>query len=238
MLTQKQLWMYRAEWAKARQCLRELGWAASEVEAKRKQIHAAAEAGTAEHPKSSLDLTNRELDRVLAMFRAIYRPGDLGSQLRQLQQPYLRWRFLVDELLDRIAAVLTAAGREHQAVGRGPGREGYLLALAQRLGQRADCANLETISELEQWKVLAALMVRYDQVMAATATAANEGRPASTRPGKPARHRPFDTLPALTQPTPPRRAAPQKPIDLAQLDHDADDSGLPAPPAATVDEPF
>ena len=86
-MTQKQLYLYRFEWGRTRAALRALGTPAAEVEARRKQIHAAAGACTEAAPKSSLDLTNREFDGVLAMFRAISKPGDLGAQLNALQLP-------------------------------------------------------------------------------------------------------------------------------------------------------
>ena len=220
-MTQKQLALYRFEWGRTRAALRDLGCPACEVEAKRKQIHAAADAGTEEMPKSSLDLNNKEFDRVLAMFRAISTPGDLGAQIRALQQPYLRFRFLADDLLDRISGVLKAAGREHQAVWPGPGREGYLLALARRLAEKPNLGSVEAIPEKAQWKILSALMVRFDQVTAATATPGNEGRPYATRPGKPARRRPFDApLPAaagvaVAEAT---RPAAIKPVVLSEPD--------------------
>jgi hypothetical protein len=223
-MNQNQLRLYRFEWSNTRTALRALGWPASEVEAKRKQIHAAAGAGTEEHPKSSLDLNNKELDGVLAMFRAISRPADLGAQLHQLQQPYLRWRFLADDLLDRISGVLKESGREHQAVWPGPGREGYLLALAKRLGQRDNLLGIENATEVERWKILSALMVRFDQVTAATATQGNQGRPGATRPGKPARRRPFDEpMPAglsSVRHAPATLPAIIKPVVLEELDHD------------------
>ena len=98
----------------------------------------------------------------------------------------------MDDLLDRMSALLREAGREYQAGGPGPGREGYLLALAKRLSKREALVALESTTELEQWRILSALMVRFDQVAASLTAPENEGRPHATRAGHPARRRPFD----------------------------------------------
>lgn len=49
--------------------------------------------------KSSKDFTNEDLDKVLAVFRAVHQPANLNAQLRQLRQPRKRAEFPFPELL-------------------------------------------------------------------------------------------------------------------------------------------
>ena len=70
-----QLKLYRREWAAARQ-------AGRLEESDRHQIHLQVLG----RDKSSKDLTNPELDKLLAAFRAISHPGDLNLQLSTLNQ--------------------------------------------------------------------------------------------------------------------------------------------------------
>ncbi|MBC2592661.1 hypothetical protein H5P28_00145 [Ruficoccus amylovorans] len=68
-LNEKQLAMYRAEWGKVRQMLRRLGVSPKEADAARMGIHRRMGILNKDgDPKSSVELTNAELTRVLAAF--------------------------------------------------------------------------------------------------------------------------------------------------------------------------
>jgi hypothetical protein len=197
----------RTYWGAANDCREAMkrygrAWSKEEWEAERKQVHVdvGAEDGDG-GPASSKDLSQDQLTAVLAKFRAWSKPTDLNAQFHALSQPYIRWRYKVDELLDLMAAMLEELGRGHQAVKRGPGREGYLLALARRVGDKADLIGIEESSKLTCWKVMSALMVRYDQVCRMRP---GFGHNSPTRPGKKPRQRPLEgsDRPAKPEPIP------------------------------------
>lgn len=117
--------------------------------------------------KSSVALTNAELDQVLALFFTWSHAGSLNLQLEQIAQPGIRCRYLADDLLDRISAILESSGREKQAVKRGPGRDGYLLHMARRLSGNPDLY-LDDCDQPTWSKIIAALRIRYNQVQGKT----------------------------------------------------------------------
>lgn len=49
--------------------------------------------------KSSNDLGNADLDKVLAVFRAISRPSDLDGQVQQVEQPLRRSRWAMEQVM-------------------------------------------------------------------------------------------------------------------------------------------
>ncbi len=176
-----QLRMYRAEWSKALAAMRchGRGLSASEAEAERMAIHEEV-CGV---PCSSKDLRNEDLDIVLARFLAWSRAGDLMAQIRQAEQPSTRCRYLVDDLLDRISAILLETEMANKAVHRGPGREGYLKALATRLAKREFLVSLDDLSVREWQPIIAALVIRLDQVIRQAERGAT-GRPAARTANK------------------------------------------------------
>lgn len=107
-MTPAQQKLYWREWLAAKR-------AARLEEADRHALHEQT-LGT---PKSSKDLTNQDLDKILATFRALSHPGDLNSQLRQQNQPRTRLLFairhqikLLGVLVDDPHAYVTAILRD------------------------------------------------------------------------------------------------------------------------------
>jgi hypothetical protein len=176
-MTTAQMRKYRAEWAKALAALRRYNRAATPAaaEAERMRIHQQVTGS----PCSSKDLTNDEYDQVLALFYAWSRADDLDAQLDQIQQPARRCRWLADDLIHRINAQLLTSDREKQMI-QDHGRDAYLLYLARRFGQ-PDLIDTAQATPATWSKIIACLMIRYDQV-------------AGIRPGKGTarRYRPYD----------------------------------------------
>ncbi len=93
------------------------------------------------YDKSSKDFTNLEFDYILATFRSWSMPDDLGAQLKQIDQPSVRCRYVADQYLDQIGEVYAKA------------REAYLDGLALRMTKK-----LPSDMNQSDWsKVLAAL---------------------------------------------------------------------------------
>lgn len=78
--------LYFREWGVVRQHYRAKGIDAAQVDAKRHQLHKQA-LGVM---KSSKKFTNADLDKVLAVFRAITQPDNLNAQLHAIEQPEQR----------------------------------------------------------------------------------------------------------------------------------------------------
>lgn len=176
-MNHRQMKLYRAEWAKARDALRlkRRALLPETEEYERMVIHEQV-TGTR---CSSKDLTQTQLDEVLAAFYVI------SAQLDRLEdvkaQPETRCRYLVDDILDRISAHFIALDRPKEAIERGPGRDGYILYLARRMSGRPLHGGLAQIDLRTWYKIIAALRIRLDQVIR------------KKTPGKGAkRHRPFD----------------------------------------------
>ncbi len=93
-MTDAQIRLYRREWGAARKALRARGMAPTVADAERHAIHVRVLGSD----KSSLELSNRELDLVLGAFRAISRPADLEPQLDEAGQPVKRMRFVISSL--------------------------------------------------------------------------------------------------------------------------------------------
>jgi hypothetical protein len=90
-----QLRKYRVEWNKARQALRAANVSPKDADARRHELHVEALG----EDKSSTDLTNGELDLILAAFRAISQPGNFTTQMEQAEMPATRKRFGIVRLL-------------------------------------------------------------------------------------------------------------------------------------------
>lgn len=174
----RQIKLYRAEWAKARAAIRRQGRATrpETEEYERMLIH---EQVTGQRC-SSKDLTQTDLDEVLAAFYVISAQLDRMEDVKA--QPETRCRYLVDDILDRISAHFIALERPKEAIERGPGRDGYILYLARRLCGRPLHGGLADIDLRTWYKIIAALRIRLDQVLRK-----------NLQPGKGAkRRRPFD----------------------------------------------
>lgn len=118
-MTKAQTALYWREWSAAREALEGHGYAPSETEGQRHRIHIEALGVDV----SSKKLTNAQLDGVLAAFRAYSRPGDLGEQLRLIDQPEKRLQAYRDRAEKLCLVIGVAMG----------GREAYLDALARRI---------------------------------------------------------------------------------------------------------
>ncbi len=106
-MNDRQLYKYRAEWAKAWKALRKIGREARDQETERKRWHLligavylrGPETG---QPKSSKVLTNAEFDRFLKRCASFSDPANLQRQLDLDDQPLLRLRYATDPLFDLI----------------------------------------------------------------------------------------------------------------------------------------
>lgn len=81
-MTAAQVKFYRCEWGLVRKHFRAQGLEPKACDAKRHELHKRSLG----YDKSSLDLTNVEFDKVLAVFSSISRPADLSTQLRLQEQ--------------------------------------------------------------------------------------------------------------------------------------------------------
>lgn len=133
MMTRAQLYKYRAEAAKAVAAMRERGHQGT-LDELRHQLTVEALG----YDKSSLDFTNPEFDRVLAVIWSHAEPGDLHAQLAQLDQPITRLQWLCKHHL-RAAGV-----KEH-------GLEWYLIGIGKRMFPGREVYSLDSFTE-EQWR--------------------------------------------------------------------------------------
>jgi len=85
-MTPAQTALYFREWGRVRAHYLAKGIDPKQADHKRHELHRRA-LGV---DKSSKTFTNADLDKVLAVFRAITEPGNLTAQLRQLEQPEQR----------------------------------------------------------------------------------------------------------------------------------------------------
>jgi hypothetical protein len=130
---------YLSEWGLVRKHFRAQGLEPKACDAKRHELHKRALG----RDKSSLDLTNAEFDKVLAVFSAISRPADLSTQLRlQEQAPERadRRNFRANQLLDSLLV------DPH-------GRSVYLDELCRKICGR----RWALLAEIEQEKILGVL---------------------------------------------------------------------------------
>ncbi len=171
-MTEAQLRLYRREWGAARKVLRARGFAPSAADAERHALHVQA-IGT---DKSSLDFTNKDLDKVLAAFRAISRSADLRPQIDAQQQPITRRRWLINELCRQLG---------HD--------EGFAYGIAHEMhrgdrdakrkkGARIASADLDELGERDLDKIIIALrkQIKRDAkgtTAGAASTADNAGEP-------------------------------------------------------------
>lgn len=137
-MTSRQLHMYRAEAGKAVKAMRDRGHTGS-VDVLRHQLTVEALG----YDKSSLDFTNAEFDKVLAVVWSHADAGDLDVQLAQLDQPIKRLQWLSKRHL-------RAAGVDEH------GLDYYLIGIGKRMFPGRPVYFLETFSEAEWRDILVA----------------------------------------------------------------------------------
>lgn len=107
-MNDRQLWKYRAEWARAYKALRAAGlFTDQKPDDIRKRWHLLIGAvitrgPKAGQPKSSTVLTNAEFDRFRKRCAATHSPDSLTAQLALDDQPLIRLRHATDPLLDLV----------------------------------------------------------------------------------------------------------------------------------------
>lgn len=92
--------LYWPEWRKAEKILAAAGFGKEEIEEQRKAIHTAVTGSEC----SSKDLTNRELDAVLARFARVSAPGDGKRQADLADGQCKRFRHVIKRLAASIGA--------------------------------------------------------------------------------------------------------------------------------------
>lgn len=123
MPTQKQKAWYWREWSAAVKAAKAAGLPPPDRHAITKQAIG--------REKSMLDLDNRELDLVIAAFRAISDPDNLDAQLRQQMQPRIRLEYkLTVDLTTQLAQVIPGHD-DAPAADRLTAAEHYILAIAR-----------------------------------------------------------------------------------------------------------
>jgi hypothetical protein len=164
-LSPKQLAMYRAEWGKVRQMLRRLGVSPKEADAARMDIHrrmgVTHKDGT---PKSSTELTNAELTRVLAGFWSITCLPEnlLAAQLRQTHahQAAIMGRWSCEQIFLLIREIAPDEAR-------GESLGAYIDGMFYNLNGGRHLGGLNPATgNADQWhKVMLASCYRYDQIV-------------------------------------------------------------------------
>lgn len=163
MLTKLQMSLYWREWAKARAAIEQMrGEVLTSNEANEERHLCHTNAGA---PESSKDLNNKQFDAVLASFFAWSHSASLAHQGRQLDMPVTRCRYVIDDLCDRIVAMLVVQDRAKQAEGlhEGRARDGYVRYLLKRASGQ-DLTALQDYPTAAWTKVISMLTIRYDQV--------------------------------------------------------------------------
>lgn len=199
-MNDKQLWKYRAEWARAYKALRAAGLAGDKKPDEiRHRWHVLIGAvilrgPKAGHPKSSLHLTNAEFDRFLKRCASAHSADSLAAQLALDDQPLLRARHAADPLLDLV--------KMPESV-----REAYLAGIyhnTQRARVRAGHpeiplaempdAHLQTVLIALTHTVMHKLGAAHSHPRAAAATkaATNHAVGSAPRPAPPARQEGLD----------------------------------------------
>ncbi len=136
-MTGRQIRKYWVEWSKCRTALIHHGRSPQAADKERHDLHLRALG----YDKSSKEFTNLEFDYILATFRSWSMPDDLGAQLKQIDQPSIRCRYVADQYLDQIGEVFDKQ------------RDAYLDGLALRMTKK-----LASKMNQSDWsKVLAAL---------------------------------------------------------------------------------
>ena len=132
-MTPKQKTLYWREWNHCRtHLIQQYGRTPAEADHERHDLHIKALGYDISHHS----LTNSEFDKILARFRAVSRPGDLTTQLRQIDQPLTRIETKCRTLWETLNL-----------------SEPYVDAIARRICKKP----LNTLKEADYRKLLAAL---------------------------------------------------------------------------------
>lgn len=138
-INNKQLKLYRVNWSKVRKVLFERGIVKTSIEAEeyRHKLHIQALG----YDCSSTRFTQDELDKVLALFWTFIQPADLNAQLRQIDQPFTRFKHLALKLIRSTGEVAAH------------GVESYFESICLRVGKNTP----EQLTKTQRSKVIAAL---------------------------------------------------------------------------------
>lgn len=201
-MTRNQQRAYRGTWAKAARKLADRGFSDAEIEQKRRDITLQVTRGRSDSSAAIAD--QREVDELFMLVFAIAHDDRIDLQVRQLEQPVCRYRWLVDVQLDHIVAQLDAADLGHEAdvyrrseLSETRGREGFILFMLRRLSGDHRKVDAMDFDEAAWWKLLCSVKARLDQVR----RKGEEGRrraPARTRARSAPASRPssFSDLPS------------------------------------------
>lgn len=154
--------LYFREWGLVRKWYVVRGIDPKQADAKRHALHRTALG----EDKSSKDFSNRDLDAVLAAFRAVHDGGNLDAQLDQLDQPAHRRAVLLEQCID-------AAGEMHRLgdarLREREARIGYVRGTAKNVVRKepADCSDAELGKVLGCLRRRAAVMRKKNQGAAA-----------------------------------------------------------------------
>ena len=124
-MTAAQTSLYFFEWGQVRRHYLARGIDPKQADNKRHELHRRALGAD----KSSKDFTNADLDRLIAVFRAVYDGGNLDAQLAQLDQPENRRQAMIRRC--HVAAGSFIGGHDDDAHARGVAA--YLDGTADRM---------------------------------------------------------------------------------------------------------
>lgn len=124
-MTAAQTNLYFFEWGRVRKQYIGKGLDPKQADNKRHELHRRA----LSRDKSSKDFTNAELDRVIAVFRAVYDGGNLDAQIAQLDQPENRRQAMIKRC--HVAVGSFIEGKDDDAKARN--LRAYLDGTAQRM---------------------------------------------------------------------------------------------------------
>lgn len=151
-MTTAQTSLYFWEWGHVRRHFIRHGIDPKQADHKRHELHTRALG----RDKSSKAFSNAELDKVIAVFRAVYDGGNLGAQLRQLDQPEYRRAALIKRC--HAAAGSFIAGAD--AAAKASNLSAYLDGTADRMfgvafvhldhGQEGDAQLRKVMGALER----------------------------------------------------------------------------------------
>ena len=144
--------LYFFEWGQVRKFYRSKGIDAKQADNKRHELHRRALGSD----RSSKNFSNADLDKVIAVFRAVYDGGNLDAQLAQLDQPENRRLALVKRC--HVAAGSFIEGKDDEAKARN--LRAYLDGTADRMfgvafvhldqGQEGDAQLRKVMGALER----------------------------------------------------------------------------------------
>lgn len=109
-MTPAQTSLYFFEWGRVRKHYLARGIDSKQADNKRHELHKRALG----RDKSSKDFSNAELDKVIAVFRAVSDDANLDAQLRQLDQPENRRMRMIERCWTALRTFIEGRDREQQ----------------------------------------------------------------------------------------------------------------------------